>query len=63
MALCRETCIYLLYIDDSGTKEFTDKDVNLFCYAGVLFKRNNFELIDGAINNLKKAYFDGQPQI
>jgi len=46
------------YIDDTGTKEFTDIKNILFAYVGVIMNETYEESIINNINQIKKKYFN-----
>lgn len=55
---------YMMYIDDSGTKEYADKTVNLFCYAGIILRREDANGYVQIIKQIKERYFSGNiPEI
>lgn len=56
--------MFIFYIDDSGTKEFTDPQNNFFSYGGVLVNNSETSTISSEIIDLKKRYFNNEsPEI
>jgi len=55
---------FILYIDESGTKDLKDTKVNEFCYAGILIDQKDIKRFDEESNFLKRQRFKGSdPEI
>jgi len=50
--------IFNFYIDDTGTKEIQDRERPLFAYVGLIIEESNEESVFGAINEIKREYFN-----
>lgn len=56
--------MHTFFIDDSGTKEYSDKSINLFCYGGIIVNNDDIALYTEKLRQLKRDYFNGDtPEI